>query len=407
MTLRLLALLFAVVAGAATAQVAPTRTWPELKEAVQDRVNRNAYPLTGYDKDEVREVLARIGSLDRDEWARSWMQQGDRHLAQAKSAQSAGERAKAREAYLAAWRYYGFGAWPTQNSAQKQEAHRRATAAFRSYAALAEPAIEVLHVPFEGKEITAYLQLPAGLRPAPLVMSVGGLDSYKEYVVEQYGPGYLGAGLGYLAIDMPGTGEAPIKIDVGAERLFSRLLDALAARNDIDAKRIGFMGVSWGGHWAARVAFAEKDRLRAVVDWAGPTDVYFSREWQSKALGTREYLFDLFAARAGVYGVSTLEEFYAYGPRMSLKNADALSRPSAPMLLVNGEKDSQVPIEDLYLLLRHGSPKEAWVNPQGGHIGRGPGWSDTRIFREVVVPWLRAKLNSGTEPESVRAASRN
>jgi pimeloyl-ACP methyl ester carboxylesterase len=379
---------------AALSQVAPTRTWPELREAVQDRVNRNAYPLTGYDREEVREVLSRIQSLDRDEWARSWMQQGDKHLDAAKAAQSSGERAKAREAYLAAWRYYGFGAWPTQNSEGKREAQRRATAAFRAYAALAEPAIEVLRVPFEGKEITAYLQLPSGVRPAPVVMSVGGLDSYKEYVVEQYGPGYLAAGLGYLAIDMPGTGEAPIKIDVGAERMFSRLLDALVARNDVDAKRIGFMGVSWGGHWGARIGYTEKDRLRGTVSWAGPVDVYFSRDWQSKALGTREYLFDLFAARAGVYGVSTLEEFYAYGPRMSLKNGELLSKPSAPMLLVNGEKDSQVPIEDLYLLLRNGSPKEAWVNPQGGHIGRGPGWSDGRIFKEVVVPWLAAKLDS-------------
>ena len=91
----------------ATAQIAPTRTWPELRDAVQDRVNRNGYPLTGYDKEEVREVLSRVNSLDRDQWARSWLQQGDKHLAQAKSA---GERAKAREAYLAAWRYYGFAA---------------------------------------------------------------------------------------------------------------------------------------------------------------------------------------------------------------------------------------------------------------------------------------------------------
>ena len=98
-------------------------------------------------------------------------------------------------------------------------------------------------------------------------------------------------------------------------------------------------------------------------------------------------------ARAGVYGVSTLEEFYAYGPRMSLKNGDLLSKPSAPMLLINGEKDSQVPIDDLYLVLRSGTPKEAWVNPQGGHIGRGAGWSDARIFKEVVVPWLAARLN--------------
>ena len=399
MTALLRALVIAVVslaglsAPVAYAQIAPQRTWPELKEAVQDRVNRNAYPLTGYDREEVREVLSRINSLDRDEWARSWVLQGEKHLAEARAAESSNPT-KAREAYLAAWRYFGFGAWPTQNSEGKRAAHRRAAEAFRGYASLAQPAIEVVRIPFEGKEIIGYLQLPAVRdgRPAPLVMSVGGLDSYKEYVAEQYGPGYLAAGLAYLALDMPGNGESSIMIDVGAERMYSRVLDYLATRKDIDPKRIGFMGVSWGGHWAARVGFTEKDRLRGSVVWGGPVDVYFSRDWQLKALGTREYLFELFAARASVYGANSLEEFLAYGPRMSLKTAGWLGKPSAPMLLVNGEKDSQVPIEDLYALLRNGSAKEAWVNPEGGHIGRNRDWSDTRIFSDVVVPWLARTL---------------
>lgn len=381
-------------AGGAFAQIAPQRSWPELKEAVQDRANRNAYPLTGYDREEVRDVLSRINSLDRDEWARSWVLQGEKHFAEAKAAESSNP-SRAREAYLAAWRYFGFGAWPTQNSEAKRAAHRRATEAFRGYARLAQSGIEVVRIPFEGKQIIGYLQLPAAAgdgRASPLVMSVGGLDSYKEYVAEQYGPGYIAAGLGYLALDMPGNGESSIMIDVGAERMYSRVLDYLATRKDIDPKRVGFMGVSWGGHWAARVGFTEKDRLRGSVVWGGPVDVYFSREWQTKALGTREYLFDLFAARASVYGANTLEEFLAYGPRMSLKSAGWLGKPSSPMLLINGEKDSQVPIEDLYALLRNGSAKEAWVNPEGGHIGRNRDWPDTRIFSDVVVPWLARTL---------------
>lgn len=382
--------LLTAAAVSAAAQIAPSRTWPELRDAVQDRVNRNAYPMTGYNKDDVREILSRINSLDRDEWARSWITQGQRHLAAARAAES--DPTKAREAYLDAWRYFSFGGWPTQNSAGKREAHHLAAEAFRSYARFASPAIEVVRIPFEGKEIIGYLQLPAASGPLPLVMSVGGLDSYKEYVVEQYGPGYPKAGLGFIALDMPGVGESPIRIDVGAERVFARVLDYLQTRKEIDPKRIGMMGVSWGGHWAARVGILEKDRLRASVNWAGPVDGYFQRDWQLKALGTREYLFDLFAARAAVYGLSDLEQFLAYGPRMSLKTASLLDKPSAPMLLVNGEKDSQVPIDDLYVMMRTGSVKEAWVNPNGGHIGRGPGWPDTRIFAEVVVPWLARAL---------------
>lgn len=387
-----LLLALVLVPTAALAQIAPSRTWPELRDAVLDRVNRQAYPLHGYKTEDVREILGRINSLDRDEWARSWMQTGQRYFDDAR-AKEATDRAHAREAYLAAWRYFGFGAWPTQNSPEKKRAHDRATEAFRAYARLADPPIEVVRVPFEGKEVIGYLQMPRNVtRPMPLVISIGGLDSYKEYVVEQYGPDYLRAGLPYLALDMPGTGDAPIKIDVGAERMYSRVLDYLATRTDIDAKRIGFQGVSWGGHWASRISYVEANRLRAVVNWAGPTHGYFLREWQLKALGTREYLFDLFAARAGVYGATTLEEFLTYGPRMSLREAGLLDRPSPPTLLVNGERDSQVPIDDLYILMKSGTPKEAWVNPQGGHIGRGQGWPDTRIFREVVVPWFARQL---------------
>jgi hypothetical protein len=233
-------------ASAVVAQIAPARTWPELKQAVQERVDAQRYPLTGFDKVEVAEILQRIDSLDRDAWARSWMVNGQRHFDAAKRAEATNP-AHAREEYLAAWRYFSFGAWPTQNSPEKKRAHALGAEAFRAYARLADPTIEVLRIPFEGKEIVAYLQRPRGVARPAVVMSVGGLDSYKEYVVEQYGPGYLAGGLAYVALDMPGTGEAPIKIDVGAERMFSRVIDALQARTDIDPRRIGFQGVSWGG----------------------------------------------------------------------------------------------------------------------------------------------------------------
>jgi fermentation-respiration switch protein FrsA (DUF1100 family) len=130
-----------------------------------------------------------------------------------------------------------------------------------------------------------------------------------------------------------------------------------------------------------------------VVVWGGPVHEYFQREWQLKALGTREYLFDLFQARAGVYGVDTLEDFLAFGPKMSLKDAGKLTQASAPELLVNGDKDTQVPIEDVYVLLKNGAPKDAWINPSGGHIGRSKDWSDGRIFSEVIVPWFSRKLH--------------
>ena len=47
---------------------------------------------------------------------------------------------------------------------------------------------------------------------------------------------------------------------------------------------------------------------------------------------------------------------------MSLETRGFIGKPSARMLLINGVGDTQVPIEDLYVLQHTGSPKESWVN---------------------------------------------
>lgn len=391
----LAAVLAASAFTCAFAQLAPERTWPELKAAVQERADRNAYPLTGMKAEDVREILSGISSTNRDEWAAAWSRMGARY-AERGAALATTDRQAAREAYIMAFRYDAFGAWPTANSPGKKQAYARSTEDFGKAAALSDPPIEAVSFPYDGKTVHAYLALPKGARPAPVVLAIGGLDSYKEYWCER-AEAFLKVGLGVLCLDMPGTGEAPIKIDVGAEKMYSAAIDYLTKRKDVDGKRLAAMGVSWGGYWSAILGYTEKERLRGTVVWGGPIDTYFQRDWQAKALGTREYLFDLFAARASVYGVSAVEDFFAYGPRMSLQARGFIGKPSAPMLLINGVNDTQVPIDDLYLLQRTGTPKEAWVNPQGGHIGRGPGWPDGRILNEVALPWLARLLRGEGE----------
>jgi len=42
-------------------------------------------------------------------------------------------------------------------------------------------------------------------------------------------------------------------------------------------------------------------------------------------------------------------------------------------------------------------PKEAWINPQGGHLGRQVRvWPDPVIFRQVIIPYLVRKLDVGS-----------
>jgi esterase FrsA len=358
-----------LAAISAAAQMAPTRTWEQLKEETQRRVDKNLGPVGGLKSEDAREALSNIHSLDRDEWAAAWSAIAVRYDKRAKSEELAKNNDAARDDYFWAFRYYTVARWPVPNSSGKQKAYQNALAAFRNYGRFLDPPVEILHIPFEGKEIAGYIRLPKDVRPAPVVFMINGTDSRKEDEV-QGRDSMFRSGIGVVAVDMPGTGESPVKADVGSERIFSRVLDYLATRSDVDSKRVVAWGVSYGGHWSANLAYAEKDRLRGAVVQGGPVHDYYTAEWQKKSLGTPEYLFDLFAARAAIYGIESVDEMLAYGPRLSLKTQGFLGKPSAPMLVVNGEKDSQVPISDLYLLMQSGgSAKWSWVNPDGGHTG--------------------------------------
>ena len=376
-------------------RIAPPRTLAELREDVVRRIKANGYPGRGIRLSDAESAMAALPSLEPEDWAKVWMAAGDRITEEAEQATQPGEQ---RELFRSAYATYTMGRFPAATTPGKQAAYDKALAAYMRFTALLPQKLEVVRIPFEGKEIIGYFRKPEGDGPFPLMVQCGGLDYLKEQVAEE-ALSYLPHGLCVFGMDMPGTGQAPIKGDVGAERVFSRVLDWAEHRPDIDATRMFMRGVSWGGHWATRVAIAEKDRLLGAINHGGAVHHFFQPEWQLKALGTREYLMDLFGARANVFGVKTLDEFLDYGPRMSLLKDDMIDRPCAPMLVMNGAKDSQVPIADQLLLLQRGDAKEAWINPKGIHMGFGAGFGPERVIREIITPWLlkRIALHDGKQ----------
>ena len=363
-----------------------------LKTEVQRRADRGMPPLGGITPEDARAALSVIKSLERDEWAAAFNGIAEKHWQRAESL--GGNRAESGKEFWQAWRLFHFARWPTENAPAKLHAKQRALEAFRQYAALLEPAIETVRIPFEGGEIVAYLRLPAGARSSPLVFGIAGLDSRKEDVAA-HTDGYLRHGVGIFAIDLPGTGESlHAAAEVNSDRIFSASLDYLARRPDVDAERIVVQGRSWSGHWAAKLAITERGRLRGSVMHGGPIHHYFQPPWLTASLTTGEYLYDYLEAKCSMHGASGLDDLLARARPFSLLEQGILDRPSAPMLLVNGARDSQVPIADLYLLLEHGDAKEAWVNPQGGHMGRSPQWPSPAIAEKVLMPWILQKLRT-------------
>jgi len=321
---------------------------------------------------------------------------GDRYVAEGKSLEKS-DPAKANADYIRAWRVYSFGRWPVPSSPGKQRSYAKALAAFQAHTKFLDPPLEVVHIPFEGAEITGYIRLPKNAKgPVPLVIAVNGLDSRKEDLSESFAA-ILPFGIGFLAVDGPGTGQAPIKVSVNADRMLSRVIDYAQTRPEIDKTRIAVHGVSWGAYWATKLAIVERDRLRGASAQSPPVDTFFQEDFlRNSLLGNKEYLFDQVPALMSILeGVTNLDEMAALFAKMSLVKQGLLGKPMAPMLVIGGALDTQVPISDIYLLLSKGdTPKTAWINPQGGHLGRQVKvWPDPLIFKQVIIPWMVRTLD--------------
>ncbi|HXM63506.1 MAG TPA: alpha/beta hydrolase [Terriglobales bacterium] len=390
-------LIFAfVLTGIVLAQEKHERTLDEIKAEAIHRAENGMYPLIGLDPGDVREALASIKTRDKDEWAAAFMAVGDRYFSEAKSLEKT-DPAKANADYIRAWRLYSFGRWPYPASPGKQRAYAKAIEAFLAHARFWDPPLEVIHIPFEGSEIIAYMRLPKNAQgPVPLVIAVNGLDSRKEDLSESFSA-ILPFGVGFLAVDGPGTGQSPVKASPTADRMLSRVIDYVQTRPEVDKTRVAVHGVSWGAYWATKLSIVERARLKGASAQSPPIDTFFQKDFlMNSLLGNREYLFDQVPALMNIFdGVTTVDELAASLEKMSLVKQGLLGKPTTPMLIMAGVLDTQVPISDIYLLLSKGDvPKDAWINPAGGHLGRQVKvWPDPIIFKQVIIPWLVRTLD--------------
>ena len=377
------------------AQQQKERTLDEIKAEAIKRAENGMYPLIGLDPADVREAFANIKTTDNDEWAAAFSAVADRYMAEGNTLLST-NLAQADKDFVRAWRLYSFGRWPVPASPGKKRAYAKALEAFLAHAKMMDPPLEVVHIPFEDSEIVGYLRLPKNAKgPVPVVIAISGLDSRKEDLTENFGV-VLNSGIGYIGIDSPGTGQAPIKASETAERMFSKVIDYLQTRPEVDKTRIGVDGQSFGAYWATKLSIVERARLKAVVAQSPPVDATFEKNFVlQKTLGNREYLFGLGPALMSIFeGANKIEDLGEILPKLSLVNQHLLGKPTTSMLIIAGALDTQVPISDAYLLLSSGDvPKEAWINPQGGHLGRQVKiWPDPVIFRKILVPWLVRNL---------------
>ena len=355
----------------------------EIKAMVRERTGkRNIFRLAK--REDVESVLANLTSKDPELWASEWSRVAEAYEQKGAELEQSGKFKEARDAYIQAYAYYATGRYPTPHTPGKMACFHKSLRMYEKAGKYFDPVLERVEVPFGDAKIPIYVRVPQNGQKHPIVINFGGIDSFKAESYE-YDEGLQKVGMSTCAMDMPGVGECPIKASPTAESLFSAVIEYLAKRPDVDAKRIAIMGRSFGGYWAAKMAHVEAQRLRASVVWGGGVHYFFQEDWLRESTNAESYLMDHDIARCRLFGINNVDALVEPWSALSLKDQGWLDKPSCPMLMVNGKNDLQTPIDDLYILLEYGMPKSARVFP-GGHMGQTPQTFPT------IVNWLHNEL---------------
>ena len=359
-----------------------------LKDDLRRRLAAHKAPFHLIDPHAAAAAIERLTSADPEHWAAVWSEAADPFEARGKELEAAGDAPGARDAYLKAYGLLHAARFPSPTHPAKWAAYVRSIENFRAAGRHFDPPLEVVRVPFhghagEGDTVTFYVRRRKSATKLPVVIRWGGVDTWKEER-HDYNEAMLDAGFASINIDMPGVGESPVVGCVDGERQFGPLFDWIKTQRDLDSNRVVIVGMSYGGYWATKVAHHYADRIAGAVNWGGGIDHFFSREWCLESAAAKSYLMDIGIARARTAGLKTYDEYMNFAPSLSLVSQGLLDRPHAPMLVLNGRHDEQVPFEDMIVLLEHGAPKEARFFP-GGHMGYGPDTFPT------VMRWLKKK----------------
>jgi dipeptidyl aminopeptidase/acylaminoacyl peptidase len=233
------------------------------------------------DRREMQRLNTQITPGDVEGFKAAWTAAADQHEQRAARAATAGRHVTARDHFATAATYHS----QVQNLFLRLgrrdamvEGHDRMTAAFKRAWHKVDPPFEAVEIPFGGTSLPGlfFRAHGNGSAPAPVIVELNGIDHIKEriYFRSQWIP-YVERGLNYLTFDGPGQGESLAKRGIllrpDSETAASAAIDFVAKRPDVDTKRIGVFGTSFGGYFAPRAA-ATDARIKAMASRASVFD---------------------------------------------------------------------------------------------------------------------------------------
>jgi dienelactone hydrolase len=314
-----------------------------------------------------------------------------RREAKAAAARAADHPVTARDNYFMAAIHWAAAQWPyDQNDEANIALNQKKRECYAAYAALADHRVEPVWIPFRDKAIPAWFHLPPGYQGGrlPVVISIPGMDSFKEAMVALYGDRWLNRGIAVLAIDGPGQYEAPMLglyfsteawVETGPA-----VVDWLAARPEIDAGRIGVTGTSFGSFFGT-ILTAHEPRVRAcavmsVCHEPGCHTIF----QEASPTFKKRFMY--------MSGITDEDEFDTFRNTITWEgHADKIR---APYLCVAGEAEELSPLEHSERLVAAlNGPKQMVVYQDSRHsVGNVPAANLGPFPPILVADWMADRL---------------
>lgn len=298
------------------------------------------------------------------------------------------EKAEHAGRWMRAAMLFGAARFPVLASPMRQLALERQVACFERAMRRSPVHFERLQIRLDSTgngRMPVHLYAPTANGNQPLVLLSGGVDTGK---MELHRLACLLAKIGRFrvaAIDMPGTGESGMALTADADAIYQELLAALAP-----TARKAVLGVSFGGHWAAKLALL--GQVDAAVDLGGPAVVFESGSAFARALPN-----GMAGIIANAWGLAAAPDEAEIEQRMlpfSLRQQGLLEgNTCAPMLVVNGAQDQYIPQQDSTLFARY-PDNQVWLMQGMTHCAAE---GIVRIM-PAVTAWLRLHLYGQTIP---------
>lgn len=249
----------------------------------------------GAELGEVFYAASTISEKNERSWIQAWEAMAARVRKRADDSAARGHVVSARASYLRAYTYQRaplIFISPLMNPGGYAACYRKAQDSFRRAAALFDPPVEALSIPYEGHVLPGYfLKAAGGTVPRKTLLMIGGGDTFVEDLYFYVGPAAVARGYNVLLVDLPGQGILPfdgLTWPAEAEKPVAEVVGYALSRSDVDPARLVAYGLSGGGYLVPR-SLTRETRIAAaaacclVVDmsrvWSEPlVDLYRNAE---------------------------------------------------------------------------------------------------------------------------------